>query len=91
MMKPIEFKGVNVTYAKDQDEYLDLPGLKRGAPQHELVTCWRLSFRERLKMLFTGKLWLSIWTFGHPLQPLLPTVNAGDVLHCDEIKALKGG
>jgi hypothetical protein len=31
-MKPIEFKGQNTVYAKDQKEYLPLPAFKYNTP-----------------------------------------------------------
>ena len=72
-MKIIKFKECNVTYAENQPEYLDLPGLRM--PDGELITCWKLSFIERFKVLFMGNLWLSILTFNKPLQPLKMTVD----------------
>lgn len=68
-MNIIEFPECNVTYAKDQPEYRPLPALRMG--NGEIVTCWGPSFRERLKILFGGKIWLNVLTFNHPLQPLL--------------------
>ena len=72
-MDIVEFKGCNTTYAKDQPEYLDLPCFK--TPDGEIITCWKLSFRERLKILFTGKMWLNVLTFNSPLQPLRMSVD----------------
>ena len=31
--------------------------------------CWRLTIRERLKLLFTGNLWQYMMTFNQPQQP----------------------
>jgi hypothetical protein len=75
-MNPISFKGCNVVYAKDQPEYLPLP--VRRFEDGEIITCWKLSIRERIKVLFTSKIWLSVLTFNHPLQPLLPSVDKPD-------------
>ena len=63
-MKAIEFKEQNVEIAKDQDEYLTLPAYK--ADDGTMVTCQGLSFCERLKVLFTGKIWMSELTFNKP-------------------------
>ena len=79
-MNPIEFPEVNCTYAKDQPEYLPLPVFKSYTPEGECVSCWQLSWRERLKVLWTGKLWLSMLTFHKPLTPVLPTVNKSDLI-----------
>ena len=75
-MKPIKFKGTNATYAKDQPEYLSLPSFKvPGSPEGDVICCWKLSRRERAKLLFTGRLWLSLWTFNKPLTPHRPSVH----------------
>lgn len=66
-MKPIEFKESNVTFAKDQPEYLPLHAYR--SDDGEVISCWKLTFGERLKVLFTGKVFLQILTFNKPLQP----------------------
>lgn len=78
-MKPINFPEVNITYAKDQPEYLPLPGHKVDSPQGDFIFCMQLSFKERLKILFTGKLWCSLLTFNKPLTPSFFTVNKKDL------------
>lgn len=79
-MIPKTFKEVNVVFAKDQPEYLPLPAFRKESPEGEVVTCWKLSWRERLRILFFGELWLSMLTFNKPLTPLLPTTKKSDVL-----------
>jgi len=71
-MKPMEFRGVNCVYAKDQSEYLPLPAQK--TEDGAVKTCWKLSLKERLTILFKGKLYLTILTFNKPLQPVKLTV-----------------
>lgn len=66
-MKPIPFKGSNVTFAKNQPEYLPLPALR--AKDGTVISCWKMGIRERFKVLFTGRVWLSLLTFNQPLQP----------------------
>jgi hypothetical protein len=77
-MKPIKMPRNNVTYATDQPEYRLLPGVRdaRGT----LVSCWSLSWKERLGMLFSGKFYIVIMTFNRPLQPILPTTDADEAL-----------
>ena len=71
-MKIVKFKECNVVYAEDQEEYLPLPAHRT---QSGAVTCcWKLSFTERLLVLFTGKIFLTVLTFNHPLQPQLASV-----------------
>jgi hypothetical protein len=72
-MKPIEFAEQNVVFAKDQPEYLPLPAHR--TDDGIVTSCWALSWRERIKVLFTGRIWWSVSTFNHPLQPLLPLVD----------------
>jgi hypothetical protein len=70
-MKLINFKEVNVTFAKDQPEYLPLPAYRWNDSMGKITCCWKLSFFERLVILFTGNLWHSVLTFNKPLQPQL--------------------
>ena len=50
-MKPTNFPEANTVFAKDQPEYQPLPAFKADTPEGEVVTCWKLSFRERLRVL----------------------------------------
>jgi hypothetical protein len=72
-MKPTAFKQQNCVYAEHQQEYLPLPSHKDS--DGVVTTCWYLSFRERIQVLFTGKLYNQIMTFNHPLQPQRPSVK----------------
>ena len=72
-MKPIKFKGVNFTYAKDQPPYIQLPVHKTSGG--EVISCWALTRKERWRVLLTGKLWWSVLTFNYPLQPQRPLVK----------------
>lgn len=69
------FKEVNATYGKDQPEYLPLPAHRMEDATGTVVTCWGMSWRERIKVLFTGHVWLQLLTFNHPIQPQLMTVD----------------
>ena len=70
-MKNIKFKECNVEIAKDQDEF---KALWAYMDYTVTVSCYKLSFKERLKILFFGELWLGQANFGNPLQPQLPSV-----------------
>jgi hypothetical protein len=78
-MKPTEFKEQNVVFAKDQPEYMPLPALKLETPEGEVISCWRMSFKERIKVLFTGKVWISLMSFNKPLTPSYLSVNRKNV------------
>lgn len=71
-MNPVEFGEQNCVIAKSQKPYLPLPSHK--AENGEVWSCWGLSFLERIKILFTWKLWIGVLTFNNPLQPLKPTL-----------------
>ena len=72
-MKIIKFKECNVTYAKNQPEYLPLPAYKTSDGM--VTSCWGLSFFERLKVVLIGKIYLEVLTFNQPLQPLRMSVS----------------
>ena len=72
-MNPITFPEANLTYAKDQPEYLPLPAYRQD--DGTVVSCWKLSWREALRLLLTRRLWLLQLTFHAPLQPQLPLVK----------------
>lgn len=79
-MKPTEFKEQNVVFAKDQPQYQPLPALRFDTPEGHVVSCWKLSFRERVKLLITGRMWVSLMTFNKPLTPSFLSVNKKDVI-----------
>jgi len=66
-MKPIKFEGVNITYARDQQEYIPLPAQK--FEDGRVLFCWQLTWKERLWLLFTGTIWHQVLTFNSALQP----------------------
>jgi len=72
-MQPVKFKGSNIVFAENQPEYLPLPAFKDESG--EVVTCWKMTWRERLKFLFSGRLYLRVLTFNQPLQPQLPCIE----------------
>jgi hypothetical protein len=66
-MKPIEFKEANFTFAINQPQYRPLPTWR--GDDGTVISCWKLTRKERLKLLFTGRIWLRVLTFNQPLQP----------------------
>lgn len=78
-MKPISpvvqgFEEHEIVFAKDQPQYLPLPALRISDSECTVLTRWRLTWRERLRVLWTGDLYLSQMTFNKPLQPQRPDV-----------------
>ncbi len=66
-MKPIKFSHSNVIYAENQPEYLPLPSHK--SADGVSTACWAMNWRERLRVLITGKIYAQTMTFNKPLQP----------------------
>lgn len=71
-MKAVKFKGHNLVLAENQPQYQPLPVCNECTPEGSMVSCWKLTWRERLKILFTGKFFFRQLTFGGPLQPIRP-------------------
>ena len=65
-MRPVDFPEMNATIAKDQPQYVPLPARVAG---DRTTSCWALTPRERLRVLLTGRVWLTSLNFGRPLQP----------------------
>ena len=78
-MELIEFPEQTVVIAKDQPQYRPLPAYQYRDEQGTIVCCWKLSFWERVRVLFTGKLWHTILTFNSPLQPQLLETHKPDM------------
>ncbi len=73
-MRPVDFAGSNTVFAKNQPEYLPLSAKTDRDPRGTVTSCWALSWRERLTVLWRGRLFLRQLTFGSPLQPIRPFV-----------------
>lgn len=54
-----------------EKECKDLPVFSDG---EFCVSCWHMSLWERLRALFLGKIWISIWS-GHTQPPILITTE----------------
>jgi hypothetical protein len=73
-MKPIDFPEQNIVFAETQPEYQRLPALV--TTDSIVISCWKMTWRERLIALLTGKIWCYQMTFGQKLQPQKLTVEA---------------
>jgi hypothetical protein len=60
-MKPIKFKEANCNLEKPQnmtdEECLSLAVYTDG---EQCISCWKMSFRQRISALIYGKVWLSV-------------------------------
>lgn len=79
-MNPIPFPEQNTVFAKDQPEYQPLPAYVDQGPEGHVISCWKLSFKERVTLLITGKLWVSLMSFHKPLTPSFFTTKKSQVL-----------
>ena len=79
-MKPKYFKEANTKFAEGQPEYQPLIAFKNKSEKGEVITCWQLSFMERLRVLFGGEIWLCLLTFNSPLTPSFLTTKKSDLI-----------
>jgi hypothetical protein len=71
-----------VVFAKDQPEYNRLPAIRGISIQVPVTSRWRLTWKERLQVAFSGNLWLTVWTFGKPLQPVKIVTSVEEAIKC---------
>jgi hypothetical protein len=74
-MKPVSpvvrgHEGREIVFAKDQPEYLPLPALVSDEGGM-VISRWRLSFRERVRVFLSGDMYLWVMTYGQQLQPMM--------------------
>lgn len=79
-MEPIDFPERNNLVARDQSEYTTLPSYINPGPRGEVIFCLKLSITERIKILFTGKLWCCLLCFHKPVTPSFFSVDKSDLL-----------
>ena len=65
-----------VIFAKNQPPYLPLPAVQVGDEAGTIITRWRMTWRERIAAAWRGDVYLSIMTFGRPLQPVLVSIDS---------------
>lgn len=83
-MKATKFKHQNVIFAEDQEEYISLPALKIEGKEGNVITCWKLSFIERIRILFGKRIYLDLMTFNNPLQPIKMSTKRKDIFTLPE-------
>lgn len=88
-MKPIHFPEANIVFAKDQPEYEPLPAFREKGERGEVITCHKLSFKERLIILFSGKVWLAMLTFNQPLTPIFMSVKKSDMFETTGVPTME--
>ena len=68
-MNPIEFKQQTGIAAEHQDEYRNLPMYRN---ETNIISCWKMTWKERVKVFFTGVVWLNL--LQHQSQPITPSL-----------------
>jgi hypothetical protein len=66
-LKPIEFKESNKVLTKPQNMDEECGDLHVFNDGKQSISCWRLSFKQRISALLFGRIWLSV--FGGITQP----------------------
>lgn len=87
-MDLVDFPERNIVFAKDQPQYRPLPAY--AVPRDNegtIICCWELSWRELFTLVFTRRIWHSVLTFGHPLQPQLLQVHKPGMSHLAPVAA----
>jgi hypothetical protein len=75
-MNLVEFPQQTIVIAKDQPPYLPLPAWRNPQdPEGRVICKWKLTWRERLTVLFRGTIWHHVLTHNQPLQPQLLQVD----------------
>ena len=78
-MKPLNFEGANIVFGANQPECQPLAERVGNPATGQVNTCWELSPDELKRIRETGKIWVSLLTFGQPLQPVLVSVDKPEV------------
>lgn len=72
--------------AENQDEYITLPSFIDPGPKGEVVFCLGLTFAERVRILFTGRIWGCLMMFRdqkgklNPVTPSFFTTKKSEML-----------
>lgn len=70
-LKPIKTADTNVVFAENQSEYLPLPAhIIKNDDYGRVFVAYKLTFLQRLVLLFNGMVHIQLMTFCKPLQPI---------------------
>jgi hypothetical protein len=67
-----------ITFAKDQPQYIPLPALR--FQDGLVVTRWKMSWKERIQILFGSSVYLGLLTYNRPLQPIRISTSVDEVV-----------
>lgn len=72
-MKAVDFDQVNLKIAEHQDEYQTLPA-HFDRESGTVTACFELDEEELQQVKEDGKIYITLCTFGRPLQPIRSSV-----------------
>lgn len=72
------FEADEVVFAVHQPQYEPLHCLVSKDPEKAVLSRWTLTAEQRQAVAAGADLYLTILTFGHPLQPILLAVGAAE-------------
>ena len=70
------FEKQEITYAKDQPQYGNLPSLRSHDHKRIVLSRWALSDVDREAIALGADVYLFCWTFGQKLQPVSIQIGA---------------
>lgn len=78
-MKGIQYKHTNTILKGNDPNVYDLPvcRFEYSDGVKTVESCWKMSFKERVQALFTGKIYFQCWGITHP-PILLSVISAMD-------------
>lgn len=68
-----------IVYAKSQPEYVPLRTLVSSGPNCRVISRWTLTDEQRKAVAEGADIYLQLYTFGEPLQPIMMAVSDGKV------------
>lgn len=71
----VKWKHTNIEIGLKQNQYITLPALKINGAEGHLITKWKLTIPQRLKVLITGTIWMNSMTYNKPFTPMKLSTN----------------
>jgi hypothetical protein len=85
--KPVieELKEHEIVFAKDQPQYIPLRTLASRTSDRRVMSRWTLTPEQRKAVADGADIYLELWTFGNPLQPIRMAV--ADEVNADHFRS----
>jgi hypothetical protein len=86
-MKGIHYKHANTVLLGGRPDVYDLPicRFQYSDGQNAVESCWKMTFRERLKVMFSGKVYFQCFGITHP-PILLSAISAMEERRSSRVK-----